>query len=60
MFQNYPDHKSLDNVLNVVYDTYYKNWPQRIIIDRGPVNSNLLNAKHFKPFNVLLLEIMDD
>ena len=24
VFQNYPDHKSLDNVLDVVYDTYYK------------------------------------
>ena len=29
VFQNYPDHKSLDNVLNAVYDTYYKNWPQK-------------------------------
>jgi hypothetical protein len=36
-FKNFPDHKSLDNVLNSVYDTYYKDWPQRIIIDRGPV-----------------------
>ena len=32
VFQNYPDHKSLDNVLDMVYDTYYKDWPQRIII----------------------------
>ena len=37
VFQNYPDHKSLDNVLDAVYDNYYKDWPQRIIIDRGPV-----------------------
>ena len=28
---------TLDNVLDVVYDIYYKDWPQRIIIDRGPV-----------------------
>jgi len=37
VFQNYPDHKSLDNVLDSVFDTYYKDWPQRYIIDRGPV-----------------------
>ena len=36
VFQNFPDHRSLDNVINVVYDFYYKDWPQKIIIDRGP------------------------
>ena len=65
VFQNYPDHKSLDNVLDSVYDTYYKDWPQRIIIDRGPVMtpSNFeLMQKHFKrPFKciVLLRDLMD-
>ena len=39
VFQNFSDHKSLDNVLDSVYDTYYKDWPQRIIIDRGPVTT---------------------
>ena len=34
VFQNFPDHKSLDNVLDNVYNLYYKDWPQRIIIDR--------------------------
>ena len=34
VFLNYPDYKSLDNVLDSVYDTYYKDWPQRITIDR--------------------------
>jgi sulfotransferase len=64
-FENFPDYKSLDNVLNSVYDTYYKDWPQRIIIDRGPVmtESNLkLMQKHFKrPFKcvVLLRDLMD-
>ena len=29
VFQNYPDHKSLDNVLDCVYDVYYKDWPQK-------------------------------
>ena len=65
VFLNYPDHKSLDNVLDAVYDNYYKDWPQRIIIDRGPVmtTGNLtLIQKHFKrPFKciVLLRDLMD-
>ena len=65
VFQNYPDHKSLDNVLDSVYDVYYKDWPQRIIIDRGPVttlgNFELIK-KHFKrPFKciVLVRDLMD-
>ena len=28
VFKNYPDHKSLDNVLNTVFDNYYKDWPK--------------------------------
>ena len=65
VFQNYPDHKSLDNVLDIVYDTYYKDWPQRIIIDRGPVmtpGNFALMQKYFKrPFKciVLLRDLMD-
>ena len=65
VFQNYPDHKSLDNILDSVYDTYYKDWPQRIIIDRGPVmtpGNFALMQKHFKrPFKciVLLRDLMD-
>ena len=59
VFQNYPDHKSLDNVLDVVYDTYYKDWPQPIIIDRGPVMTEgnfYLMQKHFKrPFKCIVL-----
>ena len=65
VFQNYPDHKSLDNVLDSVYDIYYKNWPQQYIIDRGPVMTKenfALMQKHFKrPFKciVLLRDLMD-
>ena len=65
VFLNYPDHKSLDNVLDSVYDNYYKDWPQRIIIDRGPVmtpDNFKLMQKHFKkPFKciVLLRDLMD-
>jgi hypothetical protein len=65
VFQNFPDHKSLDNVMDVVYDYYYKDWPQRIIIDRGPVltpGNFKVVQKHFKrPFKciILLRDLMD-
>ena len=65
VFKNYPDHKSLDNVSDSVYDIYYKDWPQRIIIDRGPVTTpgNFeLMQKHFKrPFKciVILRDLID-
>ena len=67
-FKNFPDYKSLNNVLDNVYNLYYKDWPQQIIIDRGPVlTSNNpgnfeLMQKHFKPsFKciVLLRDLMD-
>jgi len=68
VFQNFQDHKSLDNILDNVYDLYYKDWPQRIIIDRGPVmisgnpgNFELIK-KHYKhPFKciVLLRDLME-
>ncbi len=65
VFQNFPDHKSLDNVLDSVYDSYYKDWPQRIIIDRGPVltegNKILIDNYFKKEFKciVLLRDLMD-
>ena len=65
VFQNFPDHKSLDNVIDSVYDNYYKDWPQQYIIDRGPVMTKgnfALMQKHFKrPFKciVLLRDLMD-
>ena len=65
VFQNFPDHQSLDNVLDSVYVNYYKDWPQKYIIDRGPVMTKgnfALMQKHFKkPFKciVLLRDLMD-
>ena len=65
VFLNYPDHKSLDNVLDSVFDTYYKDWPQRIIIDRGPVmtpgNFQLMQKHYKRPFKciILLRDLMD-
>lgn len=65
VFENFPDEKSLDNVLDNVFNNYYQHWPQRIIIDRGPVmtpgNFELMQ-KHFKhgfKCIVLLRDLMD-
>jgi len=59
VFQNYSDHQSLDNVLDSVYESYYKDWPQKYIIDRGPVtltgNFNLMKKHLKKPFKVIVL-----
>ena len=65
VFQNFPDHKSLDNVLSSVYDVFYKDWPQKVIIDRGPVMTHgnfSLMQKYFKrPFKCIILvrDVMD-
>ena len=65
VFQNYPDHRSLDNVLDNVFNNYYQHWPQRIIIDRGPVTTKgnfELMQKHFKhgfKCIVLLRDLID-
>jgi len=65
VFENFPDHQSLDNVLDMVYPAFYKNWSYKYIIDRGPVAlpGNLtLMKKHFKqPIKciVLLRDLMD-
>ena len=65
VFQNYPDHNSLDNVMNNVFDNFYKDWPQKYIIDRGPVmtkgNLEVMQKHYKKPFKciVLLRDLMD-
>ena len=51
VFQNFPDEQSLNNVMDEVYNLYYKNWNYKYIIDRGPAGtiSNLMVLKkHFK------------
>jgi hypothetical protein len=58
-FLNFPDEQSLDNVMDEVYNLYYKNWNYKTIIDRGPVctPSNLkVMQKHFKqPIRCIVL-----
>ena len=64
-FQNFPDEQSLDNVLDEVYNQYYKYWNHKVIIDRGPVCTpgNLkVMQKYFKqPIRcvVLLRGVLD-
>jgi len=60
VFQNYPDHKSYDNVIKAVIPEYYKDWKEPIIIDRGPWGApyNLKFLKHYvnpKPKIVILV-----
>ena len=35
-FQNFPDFNSLESYLRSIFDSYYKNWDAKYIIDRGP------------------------
>ena len=64
-FQNFPDHESLNQVMDSVYLNYYRNWNYKYIIDRGPVATpqNLeIMKKHFKkPIKciVILRDVMD-
>ena len=59
VFLNYPDYKSLDNVLDAVYDNYYKDWNYKYIIDRAPAgtpgNLNLLKRHFKKPIKIIFL-----
>ena len=65
VFQNFPDEQSLDNVMDEVYNLYYKYWSYKTIIDRGPVCTpgNLkVMQKHFKqPIRcvVLVRDVLD-
>ena len=65
VFQNFPDEQSLDNIMDEVYNLYYKNWNYKKVIDRGPVCTpgNLkVMQKHFKqPIRcvVLVRDLLD-
>ncbi len=50
IFKNFPDKSSLDNVINNVFNNYYKSWKADHIIDRGPwgTPANLSNLKKIK------------
>jgi len=51
VFLNYPDERSLDNVMDEVYNLYYKDWNYKYIIDRTPAGTPgnlILLKKHLK------------
>jgi sulfotransferase len=59
-FLNFPDHKSYDNVIKSVMKEYYKDWKQKIIIDRGVwgIPNNLKFLQHYvnpKPKIIVLV-----
>jgi len=59
IFQNFPNHRSLDNVIASVLPTYYQDWDADIIIDRGtwgtPFNLNLIKNFIKNPKFILLV-----
>ena len=65
VFQNYPDHKSLDSVLDNIYKNYYQNWSYKYIIERGslytPGNQKLIENHLKQPMKCIVLcrDLMD-
>jgi hypothetical protein len=46
-FKNFPDENSVNNLISSTFDSYYKDWDAKYIIDRGPWGT---------PSNLYLLE----
>ena len=65
VFQNFPDERSLRNVMNEVYNLYYKHWNHNVIIDRGPVctpgNLRVMREYFKQPIRciVLVRDVLD-
>jgi sulfotransferase len=58
IFNNFPDHDSLDNVIKNTFNNYYEHWKAKFIIDRGPWgtpdNLFLLKSIYQKPKFIIL------
>ena len=61
IFQNYPDHKSFDNVAAKVFEHYYQDWKANYIIDRAPwgMPDNLSFLKHTRK-NIKIIVLVRD
>ena len=61
IFQNYPDHKSFDNVAAKVFEHYYQDWKADYIIDRAPwgMPANLNFLKHTRK-NIKIIVLIRD
>lgn len=58
VFKNFPDHQSLDNVINNVFNNFHKDWKANNVIIRGPwgtpANLSILKSLIKKPKFVIL------
>jgi len=58
IYQNFPDERSLDNIIKNVFNNYYKDWKAKHIIDRGvwgtPGNLDSLKTIIKKPKFIIL------
>jgi hypothetical protein len=58
LFTNFPDHKSYDNIIQNIFNNYYKDWNVNNIITRGtwgtPANLQLLKSIIKKPKFIIL------
>ena len=58
IFKNFPDEKSFNNIIQNVFDNYYKDWKAKFIIDRGlwgtPGNLKYLKSIIKKPKFIIL------
>ena len=61
IFQNYPDHKSFDNVAAKVFEHYYQDWKEDYLIDRAPwgMPANLGFLKHTRK-NIKIIVLVRD
>ena len=62
VYKNFPDEKSFNNVLESVFDSYYKDWNCDIIVERGawitPYNFNILE-KYFRSEIKIIVLVRD-
>jgi len=58
IYKNFPDEKSLNNIIKNTFNNYYKDWKANSIIDRGvwgtPANLKLLKSIIKKPKFIIL------
>ena len=61
LFQNFPNHKSFDNVAAKVFEHYYQDWKADYIIDRAPwgMPANLGFLKHTRK-NIKIIVLVRD
>ena len=59
LFLNFPDHTSLDNVIENIIPNYYKNWKYKYIIERSHIglkyNLSLIQKYLKQPLKVIIL-----